>query len=284
MDHLEIAAIVASCGGSIASALGQQVAFAVIPLSFTAAVNLANRRRLMGAIGESQQAIVTQVVVQDQRVDQLTRKHETQITTVSSQFSQQQQDLEKLSQTVEAQSTTATAKFTAIETLNKSFTEQLQALNLKDDSIEIVLEKLREIDRCTQAIRTNPKAGELYFQRGQVRQSLSRMEDNRLAIEDYTQAVALEPSMAKAYFNRGLLRSELQERRQAGEDLRLAAKSYFAQGDMENYTEAKRLSEQIYDKVDKPESFVPSAMDDDGPKSGDLRSSDQKLRVNDLFA
>jgi tetratricopeptide (TPR) repeat protein len=243
MDGLEVFSVVVSIGGAVAAAAMQQVAVAAIPLSFTAALNLANRKRLINEMANAQAAATAQIVQVQQQQTQQRDTFQTQFESV-------------------------TAQVVPLEAAQAEVQQKIQALESKDTDIETVLEKLREIDRFTQAIRTNPKAAEFYFQRGQVRQSLSRMEDNRLAIEDYTQAVQLEPTLAKAYFQRGCLRSELGERRQAGEDLRLAAKSYFDQGDMDNYAEAKRLSEQIYEKSE--------------PRV--LTTSEEKLRVADLFA
>jgi tetratricopeptide (TPR) repeat protein len=251
LDSLELLSVAISVGGSIALAITQQAALATIPLSFTAAINLANRKRLINAVMESQQAATAQLVVQAQQ------QQETQNRTYQTQFA------------------AVDAQFTEMQGLSAAFSQQLQELDAKGTNIETVLEKLREIDRFTQVIRTNPSAAEPYFNRGQVRQSLSRMEDNRLAIEDYTQAVKMEPGMAKAYFNRGLIRAELGERRQAGEDLRLAAKCYFDLGEMDNYAEAKRRSEAIYDKAESSRSDVETAT---APKV------ESKLLVSELFA
>jgi tetratricopeptide (TPR) repeat protein len=247
MNRIELASVVISVGGSVASVVMNQLAFATIPLSLTAALNLANRRRLIDAIAQSHQATTTQLIIQDQ---------------------QQRQSIDQQIQTSQTKFEAVKEELTQIQATNTALSEQLQAVDAKGTNVETVLEKLREIDRCTQAIRTNPKVADFFFQRGQVRQSLLRMEDARLAIEDYTQAVILEPSLAKAYFHRGILRSELSEKRQAGEDLRLAAKCYFDQGEMDNYAEAKRLSEQIYEKSEqRPQE-----------------TTEDSLRVADLFA
>jgi tetratricopeptide (TPR) repeat protein len=250
MNKVEIASVVLSLGASVTlAALKNAACAATIPLSLTAALHLANRQRLMNAMAQSQQQAMTQLHAQVQQQQQQA-------------IAQQQQDSQTEFAAVKAQFTTMEA----------TFSQQLQGLDEKGTNIEAVLEKLREIDRCTQAIRTNPKAAGLFFQRGQVRQSLKRMEDTRLAIEDYTQAVQLEPTLAKAYFHRGLLRTELGEKRSAGEDLRMAAKYFFDQGEMDNYAEAKRLSEQIYEKFEpRPEPTKPEA-------------SEEKLRAADLFA
>ncbi|MBE9029996.1 tetratricopeptide repeat protein [filamentous cyanobacterium LEGE 11480] len=257
MDSLEIVSVVVSLGSSVALAAMQQAALATIPLSFTAALNLANRKRLMNAMAQSQQAATAQLV---------------------SQATQHQQRLDDLTQSFETRSSSVTAQFTEMQTLSTEFKQQLQALEAKDTDIETVLEKLREIDRCTQAIRTNPKAADFFFQRGQVRQSLSRMEDNRIAIEDYTQAIKLEPTFAKAYFNRGFLRAELGEKRQAGEDLRMAAKCYFDQGQMDSYAEAKQLSEQVYANTEAPTDESTSLPGNEADPVA------PKLLVSDLFS
>jgi tetratricopeptide (TPR) repeat protein len=251
LDSLELASVVVSIGSSIVLTLTQQAALATIPLSFTAAINLANRKRLINAVMDSQQAATAQLVIQAQQQETQNQTYQTQFAAVDAQFMEMQG-------------------------LSATFNQQLQELDAKGTNIETVLEKLREIDRFTQVIRTNPNAAEPYFNRGQVRQSLSRMEDNRLAIEDYTQAVKMEPSMAKAYFNRGLIRAELGERRQAGEDLRLAAKCYFDLGEMDNYAEAKRRSEAIYDKAESGRSDVDEATVE--------TKAESKLLVADLFA
>jgi tetratricopeptide (TPR) repeat protein len=254
LDNLEIASVAVSIGSSILLTLTNQIVLATIPLSFTAAINLANRKRLINAVMASQQAATVQLV---------------------GQLQQQQQTLESQRQADQAKFAGVGTHLVEMQELSTAFSQQLQALDEKGTNIETVLEKLREIDRFTQVIRTNPNAAEPYFNRGQVRQSLSRMEDNRLAIEDYTQAVKMEPGMAKAYFNRGLIRAELGERRQAGEDLRLAAKCYFDLGEMDHYAEAKRRSEAIYDKAESSRSDVAEAPIE--PKT------ESKLLVSDLF-
>jgi tetratricopeptide (TPR) repeat protein len=226
MDGLEMAGVAVSVAGAIGSAVMQQVAFAAIPLSLTAAVSLANRRRWDQALAQSQQTSTAQVIAQQQQqrsqiIDQATG-FDLKLTEVTGQ----------------------------IDALKAEMTQQCEALSAKDSDISTALEKLWQIDRCTQAIRTNPDDAELFYQRGEIRQSLSRTEDSYLAIADYTQAIELEPTLAKAYFNRGMLRSALNERRMAGEDLRAAAKAFFDQGDMERYAEAKQLSESIYEKTE----------------------------------
>ncbi len=255
LDNLELASVIISVGSSVILTLTQQAALATIPLSFTAAINLANRKRLIAAVMESQQAATAQLVVQSQ---------------------QQQQTLEAQRQADQTRLGAVGAQLIEMQGLSTAFSQQLTALDAKGTNIETVLDKLREIDRFTQVIRTNPTAAEPYFNRGQVRQSLSRMEDNRLAIEDYTQAVKMAPGMAKAYFNRGLIRAELGERRQAGEDLRQAAKCYFDLGEMDNYAEAKRRSEAIYDKAESSRS--------DGDVATVETKTESKLLVSDLFA
>jgi tetratricopeptide (TPR) repeat protein len=233
LGGLEIASVIVSFGGSAALVMMQQAALATIPLSLTAALNLVNRKRLMNAMEQSQQTAVAQLAAQD-------KEQQDQLDTLD----QQNQAYKTLLDSIEE-------RLVAGQDADEQLNQRVQQLQTKEEGIAKVLQKLREIDSLTQAIRTNPRNADFFFQRGQVRQSLTRMEDKRIAIEDYTQAIQLEPTLAKAYFNRGFLRSELGDKRQAVEDLRIAAKCYFDQGEMENYDEAKRLGEQIHARIER---------------------------------
>lgn len=247
LNGLEAFSVVVSLGSSIGLAIMQQAAFATIPLSLTATLNLVNRKRLLNAMEQSQQTVATQLTAQDQA---------------------QMAKLDEQNQTNETKLAEIAEKFTKVETVSAEMSQHLQNLESKKAEIVEILQKLREIDSLTQAIRSNPKSADLFFQRGQIRQSLSRIEDKRIAVEDYTQAIQLESTLAKAYFNRGFLRSELGEKRQAVADLRMAAKCYFDQGDMESYDEAKRLTEQVHERIERQ----PAA------------ANEQELVVANLFA
>lgn len=57
----------------------------------------------------------------------------------------------------------------------------------------------------------------------------------------------LDSTYAKAYHSRGILLAEISNKKQAVDDLRLAAKYYFEQGDIESYEKARNLSKEFYE-------------------------------------
>ncbi len=58
LNGLEAFSVIVSLGSSVGLAIMQQAAFATIPLSLTATLNLVNRKRLMNAMEQSQQTAV----------------------------------------------------------------------------------------------------------------------------------------------------------------------------------------------------------------------------------
>lgn len=102
----------------------------------------------------------------------------------------------------------------------------------------ISLEQFHEIDQLTQLIYKTPQDATLYFRRGLVRSSIKRLEDLRIAIDDYTRAITINAQYADAYFQRGTLKSIMNDKKQAVEDIRIAANIYFEMGDLNKYDES----------------------------------------------
>lgn len=233
LDYVEIGGVVVSVGAAIATVFVQQVAIAAIPMSLTMGLSWSNRRRLEGqmaaAMQQNQMQMVQQVHQQKQMLLQQQEAAKAQIAGLQEKLEAQEKQTQSAHQTFKA---------------------QLRSLDVQSETTSTLLDKLREIDRCTQAIRINSHDAELFYKRGQIRESLGRSEDKMLAIDDYGQAIELDKGYGDALFHRGQLRSEFGEKRLAGEDLRAAAKCYFDKGEMEKYDEAKRLSEQIYEKFE----------------------------------
>jgi len=124
-----------------------------------------------------------------------------------------------------------------------------QYLAAQTESVEELVEILREIDTLTQAISANPNDASNFYQRGLVRKRLQRLEDQRIAMEDFSQAIILEPTSAEAYYERGLLKSDFGHKQHAVDDLRTAAKFYFDRGDLAEYEKARALSQEIHDLI-----------------------------------
>jgi hypothetical protein len=250
LDYVEIGGVVVSIGAAITTIFIQQIAIAAIPLSLTAGLSWTNRRRLANQMAAAMQQSQVQMAQQDRQQKQTLL---------------QQQETAKLQ--MDGLQTKLDAQAEQTRSAHQTFTSQLRSLDVQSEATSTLLDKLREIDRCTQGIRINNQDATMYYKRGKIRQNLGRSEDKMLAIDDYGQAIAFDAAFGDAYFHRGQLRAEFGEKRLAGEDLRAAAKCYFDNGEMEKYDEAKRLSEQIYEKFES---------------KGEV--TEGRLRASDLFA
>jgi tetratricopeptide (TPR) repeat protein len=264
LDHIEMLAVVGSVGGAIASAVTQQVAFASIPLSLTATLHLANRRRLTEAAGQARQMTISHISGQDQAnqaqfstLAQVTHAHKEAIATLTEQDKDKQLSIAAITtqnQTQQQSLETLTERLNTAEQQNAELTEKTDELQKdsdilkeKEQQLKTALEQLHEIDQLTQNIRKTPKDATLYYRRGLVRGHLSRLDDQRIAIDDYTQAIELQSDYADAYFQRGALKGKIDEKKQAVADLRIAAKIYFEHGDLESYDEAMSLSQEQHE-------------------------------------
>lgn len=127
-----------------------------------------------------------------------------------------------------------------------------QSLASQTDNVEELLEILREIDAISQTISAQPNVAESFYQRGLVRKRLERIDDQQIAVDDFSRAIQLEPTHAGAYFERGLLQSELSQKQGAVDDLHAAAKLFFETGQLDQYEQARDLSQTLHDLVATP--------------------------------
>ena len=251
LDVLEAISVVGAIGGTIASVLTQQVAFAAIPLSLTATLNLANRKQLMVASQEHQAAITAlkeQSKQQQLSIDELVQQDQDKQDAIATLTAQNQ--VKKTSIDV------LTQELNEVRQKGNSLSEQIQELwqksqNLsqKGSSFEGTLQQLKDIDRLNQAIRANPRVADLYYRRGLLRQGLNREDDQLTALDDYSQAIQLEVTHADAYFQRGILSSKIGNKRSAVQDFRAAAKCYFELGDLENYNKSRDMGQALYELI-----------------------------------
>lgn len=303
LDIVETFAVVTTIGGTIAAAVSQQIVMAAIPLSLTATLNLANRRRQMGALLDNQRLEITHLMVQGNnslqaelsKVGQMSDAQQTQIDHLTEQDAQNIQSLEtltskttKLNGKIDALNQLQDQSQSSLDSLNEqqqstvtqgdelssqmadlenaiallqSTTSELshqveaqqhhsQSLASQTENVEELLEVLREIDAITQAISAKPNVAESFYQRGLVRKRLKRIEDQQIVLKDFSQAIQLEPTHAGAYFERGVLQSELAHKQGAVDDLNAAAKLYFEAGQLDQYEQARDLSQTLHDLVD----------------------------------
>lgn len=261
---LDTLSVVGVIGGSVASLVSQQVAFAAIPLSFSVALNLANRRQLVNEMAQHQQSAIAQL-------SQQLGNHQTQINTLSEVTQQSvqsqksiitmiveltQQDKEH-DQAIAQLTQQSQAHQTNIENLSEQIqhsianltqeTQQLtnftQNLDKQHKQLEEVVGEIRQVEDISQAISANPNSAQLQHERGLSHEHLG---DKSKAIEDYTEAIRLDPNLVDAYYNRGVIRSEIGQRKEAVEDLRKAAMLYFEQRNIDSYEKARELIKNIH--------------------------------------
>ncbi|MBF2018908.1 MAG: tetratricopeptide repeat protein [Hydrococcus sp. C42_A2020_068] len=246
LNTLDIIALVSAAGGSVASLVFQQVAFAAIPLSASVALHVFNRKQLMTQMADSQQAAIAQL---NQQISQQLSSVQKSIAELN-QF--QQKSVAQLSQQTQAHQTsldTLSGQLGELQKFTANLNQETHKLN------EVVLE-MREIQEITQKMSANPNSAEFYFQRGF---SQERLGDKQKAIEDYGEAIRLDPTYANAYFHRGMLNKDIGHRKMAVEDFRKAAKYFLEQGDIGNYQKARNLSQGMHDfrtvaKHEEPET------------------------------
>ncbi|QEQ00788.1 tetratricopeptide repeat protein [Thermosynechococcus sp. QKsg1] len=229
---------------SVAAAATQQAiltAIAPLPLSLAVGLNLVSRKKLddqFQAFVQQQEAKIAELVAsqgqQQSEVGGLTLA----LSQVRDRLEDVQQQLAQL-----GQGTQHLHDYTRI-------------LDTEQKQIEQVLECLREIEKNTQVIQTNPSHAKAYYNRGLTHQ---RLGDAEAAILDYSEAIRINENYAKAYHNRGVARSTLGDRKGAVEDLRTAAKLFFEQGDISSYQRARDLAKRIHEvgSIEQEDKEVP---------------------------
>lgn len=219
----EYGAIALSFGGSLATIAFQQVALATIPLSATALLSVCHRR-------------------------QISQQISCEVNNIKSTIEWQKEEL------IQNQSQAIS------NVLHKQDTEAMRvALELEQhdsriDDLRSSTKYLRTVQNCTQQILNGSSLTNAYYTRGVGHHHLG---DLREAVQDYSEAVTRDPRNAQAYYNRGIANLDLGDKQAAVDDLRDAAKVFFERGNIEYYTKAKELSQNMHDigEEQRPENF-----------------------------
>ena len=122
-----------------------------------------------------------------------------------------------------------------------------ELLEQQEQQLATLTQELRNNQNKTQKILVNNNSSESYLE---LANHYENSGDQQKAIELYTEAIKRNRREAIAYQQRGLLRSQLGDRQGAIQDLRLAAKFYFEQGDLESYEQAKAMTNELYQVKD----------------------------------
>ncbi len=250
LSVVETLSLLGAIGGTVASVVTQQVAYASIPLSLTATLNLLNRRRLMDTLTQERQdaiAVLTtshreqgasltdaisQIEAIQQSVSDFKGEHKQSETTLSEQLQEHQKLISENQEVISGLKRDDQVLNGAIHNLG----EQQQELS------ELV-ETLKVFSISSGSIEAHTHPGEAHYNRGISQERLGALEE---ALADYTEAIGQNPDYAEAYFSRGQLKSQLGDKQEAVEDLRLAAKCFFERGDLANYQKAKDMIQQTH--------------------------------------
>lgn len=236
---------VALIGGAIAGGVTGNVAAGVVPVAAGVGLHLFNRKQLEQHLLASQRASSAQIVElvsQNQAsIQEYLQKFQGEIQgSLAQQETAIAANQENLSATLEE-------KAGALQGKLQAFQSEVEATHAglvgKHQDLGAVVKELRTMADCTQSIAAHPQA-EAYYHRGL---SHYRLEDWAEAVRDLTEAIALDGQLAGAFHYRGLAYGVLDNRKQATDDLRLAYKLYFDQGDLDNYELARSLHKKFYE-------------------------------------
>jgi tetratricopeptide (TPR) repeat protein len=236
LEIAEIGSVIGTLGGTVASLITQQFFLASIPLSVSVSLNLLNRRQLLNSIAAKNQ---------EQFAELITDKPSIAETPDNSN------NLEILSQLVAKHS----------QQLNELTRLTSQAIddNPTSSGLNYQSEQATEIISSPEPIDLEDRSATDYYERGIE----AKERDLDRAFIMFTEAINIEPQYADAYYQRALILSALKETKKAIEDLRMANKWYFQQGDLVGYQKAKdmeiklhALSETVKTKPNKSSDIV----------------------------
>lgn len=226
LDLAETLAVVSSIGGTVAAVVSQQIAMVMIPLSLTATINLANRRRQTGKMLEQQRVEVSLLIQQN------TDSMRNELSEAQQNNEQLQLKLDELHE----QDTQASEALQGLTTRTTQMGEEISSLNQLQDQNHSSLAALSEQQRSavTQFDDLSSKMEDLHnaiallqsttldlsnqvetqqnqsqFIAAQTKGVQELLETLR-AIDTLTQAISDEPNVAESFYQRGVIRKRLQ--------------------------------------------------------------------------
>jgi tetratricopeptide (TPR) repeat protein len=222
LDWMEKATIAGAVGGTVISALTQQLLFVSVPLSLAAALSFADRQRMkseMASMAATSAATDQLLMIQMNKTHNLAVEKTESLAATSAAMNQLQ--MIQLNKTHNL----------AVEGLH---TLQSQIENLQAQS-EVMVHKQSELLGST-------------FEEGYYRRGLEyeTKGEYKAAISAYSEALRLNPGYAISYMQRGLAYANLGQKQQAIADLRTATKMFFENGDLDNYHKARVMSEDVH--------------------------------------
>ena len=265
LDIAEIAAVLGSLAGSVASVVLNQFFWATIPLSASATLSLLNHQRLKKIINaeilKEQVAIANVVTENKENISNTIIKSQNQYQDLKSNISTLTSELEKMRDLATTELAILQQKgkdnfgrtskelqkieasLLQLDSLSSRLTENLDQVDRKQKETGKIVRELKAIDIFSQNIKSDLNSVQSYFERGLAYQ---RLGNKNRAIDDYSKTIELSNDHAKAYHHRGLLYLELGLDQKAIIDLRKASQLYFDKGDLDKYRETRDLSQTAY--------------------------------------
>jgi tetratricopeptide (TPR) repeat protein len=269
LDIAEIIAVIGSIGGSVTSVFLQQLFWATVPLSASAALALLNHQRLKNIIEseviKEQQNLTSLVTENKQKLTNSSAilqkqyyNNKTEIAEVADALGQVRNlattELARLSKEEKTDFVNTSKELKGLQnslyqldSLSHKLEKNLEKIDKKQKETSKQLRELRAIDVFSQNIKVELNTVQSYFERGFAYQ---RLGNKHRAIEDYSKTIELANNHAQAYYNRGLLYAELGINQKAVIDLRKASQIYFKKGNLEKYREARDLSQKIHQQTE----------------------------------
>ncbi|MGR3279750.1 hypothetical protein ACSYAD_32345, partial [Acaryochloris marina NIES-2412] len=226
LDIVETLAVVSTIGGAIVATVSQQIAMAAIPLSLTATLNLANRRRQMGALIENQRHEITYLmqysqdsvqadlsgikqtgeVIQSQ-IEQLSQQGIESLQTISTLASKTEQFEAEITTLQQSQEHSQT-NLNALSEQNQTSHSQFDGLSkqVMDLQSEISLLQSSTSDLSYQVETQQHKSQSLAYQTENVEELVEILRE----IDAITQTISAQPDVADSFYQRGLIRKRLQ--------------------------------------------------------------------------
>jgi tetratricopeptide (TPR) repeat protein len=221
LGWLEGASVIGSIGGSIATVLGQPTAFAVLPLSLAAALNLASRLKLQ------------------QSAAALAGADEVLMLQLHNATTKSEMALEDLHKALSGTDEVLMIQLNNTNNRTESAMEASQGLQRQLDALQMQVNEISQ----EQSALIESTLEESYCRRGLELEKRGEFKD---AIAAYNEALRVNSNYADAHLQLGVAYAHTGQKQQAIANLRTATKLFFDNGDLERYHEARALSEQVH--------------------------------------
>lgn len=226
LDIVESSAVVAAISGSVAAVMLQQIAFASVPLALSATLNLANRRRQIGAFQEQQRLEMAHLLQRSQddvqselaamkeagegvqsQIEHLTKQDTQALQTIATMTTQGEQ-IEAAIATLRTSQSQGESSFTVLSEQSQSSQTQMDELATQVQGMQGAIAQLQSSASQLGNQVEDQKSSAQYL--AAQTQGVEELVDILREIDSLTQAISASPQVASNFYQRGLARKRLQ--------------------------------------------------------------------------